>query len=61
LFTYHHPQGEQTIHRKKTNDLGGIRHVAVEAGRSGRSRVHPHVCGPMTSRPPITRIMLRHP
>ena len=30
LFTYRHPQGEQTIHRRKTNDLGGIRHVAVE-------------------------------
>ena len=30
LFTYHHPKGDQTIHRRKTNDLGGIRHVAVE-------------------------------
>jgi hypothetical protein len=30
LFTYHPPQGEQTIHSRKTNDLGGIRHVAVE-------------------------------
>ena len=30
LFTYRHPQGEQAIHRRKTNDLGGIRHVAVE-------------------------------
>jgi catechol 2,3-dioxygenase-like lactoylglutathione lyase family enzyme len=30
LFTYHHPKGDQTIHRSKTNDLGGIRHVAVE-------------------------------
>lgn len=27
---YHHPQGDQTIHRRKANDLGGIRHVAVE-------------------------------
>ena len=25
-----HLQGDQTIHRRKTNDLGGIRHVAVE-------------------------------
>jgi catechol 2,3-dioxygenase-like lactoylglutathione lyase family enzyme len=30
LFTYHHPKGDQTIYRRKTNDLGGIRHVAVE-------------------------------
>jgi catechol 2,3-dioxygenase-like lactoylglutathione lyase family enzyme len=30
LFTYQHPKGDQTIHRRKTNDLGGIRHVAVE-------------------------------
>jgi catechol 2,3-dioxygenase-like lactoylglutathione lyase family enzyme len=30
LFTYHHPRGDQTIHHRKTNDLGGIRHVAVE-------------------------------
>src|SRR5437763_442160 len=30
LFTYHHPLGDQTIHRRQTNDLGGIRHVAVE-------------------------------
>jgi hypothetical protein len=30
LFTYHHPKGDQTIHRRNTNDLGGIRHVAVE-------------------------------
>jgi len=30
LFTYHHPPGDQTIRRRKTNDLGGIRHVAVE-------------------------------
>ncbi|HEY3727701.1 MAG TPA: VOC family protein [Solirubrobacteraceae bacterium] len=30
LFTYRHPAGDQTIHHRKTNDLGGIRHVAVE-------------------------------
>jgi len=30
LFHYHHPKGDQTIHRRKTNDLGGVRHVAVE-------------------------------
>jgi catechol 2,3-dioxygenase-like lactoylglutathione lyase family enzyme len=30
LFTYQHPQGDQAIHRRKTNDLGGIRHIAVE-------------------------------
>lgn len=30
LFTYHHPSGDQSIHRRNTNDLGGIRHVAVE-------------------------------
>lgn len=30
LFNYHHPKGDQTIHCSKTNDLGGIRHVAVE-------------------------------
>jgi catechol 2,3-dioxygenase-like lactoylglutathione lyase family enzyme len=30
LFTYHHPRGDQTIHRRNTNDLGGLRHVAVE-------------------------------
>jgi catechol 2,3-dioxygenase-like lactoylglutathione lyase family enzyme len=30
LFTYHHPKGDQNIHRRKTNDVGGIRHVAVE-------------------------------
>jgi catechol 2,3-dioxygenase-like lactoylglutathione lyase family enzyme len=30
LFTYRHPKGDQTIHRKKTNDLGGIRHMALE-------------------------------
>jgi catechol 2,3-dioxygenase-like lactoylglutathione lyase family enzyme len=30
LFTYHHPRGDQTIHLRRTNDLGGIRHVALE-------------------------------
>ena len=30
LFTYHHPKGEQTIQRRQTNDLGGVRHVALE-------------------------------
>ena len=30
LFTYHHPKGDQDVHRRKTNDLGGIRHVALE-------------------------------
>ena len=29
LFKYHYPKGDQTIHRRQTNDLGGIRHVAV--------------------------------
>lgn len=32
LFTYHHPSGDQTIHRRQTNDLGGIRHVALAVG-----------------------------
>ena len=30
LFTYHYPKGDQAIHRRRTNDLGGIRHVALE-------------------------------
>lgn len=30
LFSYHYPHGDQTVHRSKTDDLGGIRHVAVE-------------------------------
>jgi catechol 2,3-dioxygenase-like lactoylglutathione lyase family enzyme len=30
LFTYRHPKGERTIRRVRTNDLGGIRHVALE-------------------------------
>ena len=35
LFTYHHPKGDQTIHRRETNDLGGIRHVALEVLDAG--------------------------
>jgi catechol 2,3-dioxygenase-like lactoylglutathione lyase family enzyme len=30
LFTFHHPTGDQTIPCKRPNDLGGIRHVALE-------------------------------
>src|SRR5690242_13166248 len=30
LFTYHQPKGDQIIHRSSPNDLGGIRHVAIE-------------------------------
>lgn len=30
LFTYQYPRGDQTIRRRRTNDLGGIRHVALE-------------------------------
>jgi catechol 2,3-dioxygenase-like lactoylglutathione lyase family enzyme len=30
LFNYRHPQGDNTVHRRRTNDLGGIRHVAIE-------------------------------
>jgi catechol 2,3-dioxygenase-like lactoylglutathione lyase family enzyme len=30
LFTYRHPRGDQIIHRRNPNDLGGIRHVALE-------------------------------
>ena len=30
LFTYHHPVGDQTVPRHKPNDLGGVRHVAIE-------------------------------
>jgi catechol 2,3-dioxygenase-like lactoylglutathione lyase family enzyme len=30
LFTYRQPEGDQTVHRRDTNDLGGIRHVALE-------------------------------
>jgi catechol 2,3-dioxygenase-like lactoylglutathione lyase family enzyme len=30
LFTYQEPKGDQAIRRRNTNDLGGIRHVALE-------------------------------
>lgn len=30
LFTYRHPEGDQTIHHRNTNDMGGVRHVALE-------------------------------
>ena len=30
LMTYHHPKGDQTVHRRRTNDMGGIRHIALE-------------------------------
>jgi len=30
LFRYRYPEGDQSIHCRKTNDLGGIRHVALE-------------------------------
>lgn len=30
LFTYRHPAGDPTVHRRATNDMGGIRHVALE-------------------------------
>jgi len=30
LFVYRHPKGDPTVHRRSTNDMGGIRHVAVE-------------------------------
>jgi catechol 2,3-dioxygenase-like lactoylglutathione lyase family enzyme len=30
LFTYRDPPGDSTVHRRATNDMGGIRHVAVE-------------------------------
>jgi catechol 2,3-dioxygenase-like lactoylglutathione lyase family enzyme len=30
LFVYRHPKGDPTVHRRATNDMGGIRHVAVE-------------------------------
>ena len=30
LFTYAQPKGDQDIHIRQTNDLGGIRHVALE-------------------------------
>jgi hypothetical protein len=30
LFRYRRPKGDQTVHRRRTNDMGGVRHVAVE-------------------------------
>ncbi len=30
LFTFQYPKGDQTINQLRTNDLGGIRHVALE-------------------------------
>lgn len=30
LFDYRYPKGDQTVPRHRTNDLGGIRHVALE-------------------------------
>ena len=30
LFTFHHPLGDQDVRRRHTNDMGGIRHFAVE-------------------------------
>ena len=30
LFTYHHPKGDQEVRRRRTNDMGGIRHVTLE-------------------------------
>jgi catechol 2,3-dioxygenase-like lactoylglutathione lyase family enzyme len=30
LFTYRHPAGDPSIHRRRTNDMGGVRHVALE-------------------------------
>jgi catechol 2,3-dioxygenase-like lactoylglutathione lyase family enzyme len=30
LFRYRRPTGDQTVHRRRTNDVGGVRHVAVE-------------------------------
>ena len=30
LMTYHHPKGDQNVQRKRTNDMGGLRHVALE-------------------------------
>jgi catechol 2,3-dioxygenase-like lactoylglutathione lyase family enzyme len=29
LMTYRHPKGDQTVHRRRTNDMGGIRHIAL--------------------------------
>lgn len=30
LLNYHYPKGDQIIHRRATNDMGGVRHVALE-------------------------------
>jgi catechol 2,3-dioxygenase-like lactoylglutathione lyase family enzyme len=30
LFNFRHPLGDPTVHRRETNDMGGIRHVAIE-------------------------------
>ena len=30
LMEYHHPAGDQTIHCRKTNDLGGPRHICLQ-------------------------------
>jgi catechol 2,3-dioxygenase-like lactoylglutathione lyase family enzyme len=30
LFTYRHPKGDQSVQFRQTNDMGGIRHIAVE-------------------------------
>jgi maltose O-acetyltransferase len=30
LFCFHHPEGNSSIQFKKTNDLGGIRHVCLQ-------------------------------
>jgi hypothetical protein len=37
LFRYRYPEGDQSIHRRKTNDLGGIRHGARRP-RTGHAR-----------------------
>jgi catechol 2,3-dioxygenase-like lactoylglutathione lyase family enzyme len=29
LMTYRHPKGDQSVHRRRTNDMGGIRHIAL--------------------------------
>ncbi len=30
LMTYRHPEGDRTVQRWRTNDVGGIRHIALE-------------------------------
>ena len=30
LMRYRHPKGDQTVHPRRTNDMGGLRHVALE-------------------------------